>query len=264
MADGENHPMYPQLNTIPLGLARPKAKPAHAKLPKHIGVVIGGQNHWSRTRSVPSGVAATAGVQRALETLDFCVQRRIAHLTLYVFPDNIHTAAGDSGANVLALFLRHMKTVLRTLRSWRVRLRIAGDLASLPATLRQLIREAESLTCRNTGLTLTLSINGARPWDMTKAFKTWQSSQAAGVAHDPRSDNLKPFMLQAQIADPDLVVRTGGNIPSEHSMVWETRQTSLYFTDTPWPDFDTQALARALEWFAQDDRPSGIQVGAQS
>ena len=71
-------------------------------------------------------------------------------------------------------------------------------------------------------------------------------------------------LLAAQIADPDLVVRTGGNIPSEHSMVWETRQTSLYFTDTPWPDFDTQALARALEWFAQDDRPSGIQVGTQS
>lgn len=260
MAEGGNNLMYPDQNTIPLGLSRRKARPAHAKLPKHIGLVIGGQNRWAQTRSVPFGIAVTASVQRALETLDFCVQHRVSFLTLYVFPRHIQTAAGASGANVLALFERHMKAVLRTLTAWRVRLRIAGDLGTLPVSLRQFIRETEALTCRNTGATLTLSIDGARPWDMPKAFKTWQKNPLGGDAFARPSDNLQPYMLQAQIADPDLVIRTGGNIPSEHSMVWETRQTALYFTDTPWPDFDTQALAQALQWFGLEERPCGEQI----
>ena len=252
--------MYLQPATIPLGLPPRSARPLSPTRPTHLGIVVGGLNRWAQQHNVPEGTALAIGLQRALRVVDFCCEQRIPQLSLYIFPSDLRVSAGAASGNVLALLMHHMASVLESFRTLGVRFRIAGDTGQLDAQLRRFLMAAEAQLADNTCLTLTLSIDGARYWDVNKAFLHWQAQHANCPLVSPDAEAFRPYALQAQMPDPELLIRTGGAIPSTRSMLWQTEQTALYFTDALWPDFGPPALAKAMRWYGQSDRGPGIQV----
>lgn len=252
--------MHPQPNTVPMGLMQPKPAVAQRPLPRHIGLMACGLARWSSKLGVTYGVGTATAVQRFLELTDFCVQRHIEALTLYVFPSDVGNLDGEAGQNTLSLFLRHLEAVARTLHSWRIRLRVVGETSLLPDALTQLILDTENKTQHNQGLDLTISLNGAQLGDVGKAFKAWQQNHEQTRSGNLLARALKPLELPLTGLEPDFVIRTGSGLPLGHPLIWETSKTSLYYTTALWPDFDTRCLARALHWFSQEDRPVGTQV----
>jgi undecaprenyl diphosphate synthase len=256
--------MHTQPHTIPLGLI-PPWPPAVERpgQPRHLGIVVSGHRRWARLQGLPSETAMAMGLQRAIEAVDCCIHRRIPQLTLYVFTSDMLAALGSGAPGVLAVFLNHLQGLVTSLQGRGVRLRIAGDMEPMNEHLRQLILDAEMCLAGNTELALTISIDGVRDWDLSKAFKHWQANTPAHSVLPLETEALQPYVMQAQRPDPNLVIRTGGPIPRDNAMVWHTEETALYFTHVLWPDFGSNALAKALRWFSQDNRPAGIEIRPQ-
>ncbi|WP_439114151.1 undecaprenyl diphosphate synthase family protein [Hydrogenophaga sp.] len=252
--------MYLQPATIPMGLPPRNAHPPSPPRPNHLGVVVGGLSSWAKQHHVPEGTALAIGLQRAMRAVEFCCEQRIQHLSLYVFPAELRVPAGPGSDNVMALLMQHLATVVDSLREQRVRFRIAGNTNRLNVPLRRFLMGAEAQLAQNTRLTVTLSIDGARYWDVNTAFQHWQKQHANCRLVLPDADAFRPYALQAQMPDPDLLIRTGGAIPGRQPMLWQTDQTALYYTDAMWPDFGPQALSKALRWYGQKDRSAGIEV----
>jgi undecaprenyl diphosphate synthase len=214
---------------IPRGADAMAETPA---LPRHLGIVLYGFRRWSQdhARPGPSGLArCTAGWVKIVRR---CLTLPVHRLTLYVFADDLsgQVASNSTGA---ALFQQHLRRSLLTLFDEGVRLRIQGDIGRLDEALQRLCLAAQDQSAAHRGLTLTLAFDGCQ---------------------------TPPGPGGSRSAQPELVIRTGGPLPANQSMFWDTAETALYVDDTPWPDFSPQAFSAALDWFARPDRLPAVRA----
>lgn len=252
--------------TIPLSLKLPKmAAPAVA--PEHLGIVVSGHRHWARVQSrlksadLPGTSAMLQGLHRSMETIELCLKRRIQRLTLYVFTADFHLDAGADQEQSTELLLEFLRGMTKSLHFRGVSLRVVGDTQPLSPHLRRLAQLAEQETLCNSTLQVIVSLDGAPTWDMGLAFRTWQASLPPhGQWTGQERASLDHHVMRATLPDPHLVIRTGGQIPGGHGMVWNTSRTALYFTDVPWPAFGQRHLHHALRWYSKPNRPAGVQV----
>lgn len=219
--------MFIQPDTVPLGLQAQATTGADQRTrPEHIGLVLGGHRQWSNLHQLPKGAALARAMGSLLEIVHYCMARKTRRLTLFVFRDDIWPDTSRHNPNVAALTLRFLKTTLTTLNAKGVRIRVSGDFARLHDPLRTLAVHAEEITAGNTGMELVFAIDG----------------------HQGQID--------AVFADPpvELLVRTGGHLPVDHPMLWDTAETALYVTELSWPELGLGTFRAALEWFRRPDR----------
>jgi len=219
--------MFIQPDTVPLDL-QPQATTGtdQRTRPEHIGLVLGGHRQWSSVHQLPKGAALARAMGSLLEIVHYCISRKTRRLTLFVFRDDIWPDTSRHNPNVAALTLRFLKTTLTTLNAKNVRIRVVGDFAQLQEPLRTLVVHAEEITAENTGMELVFAIDG----------------------HQGRIDEVS-------VAPPvELVVRTGGHLPVDHPMLWDTAETALYVTGLSWPELGLGTFRAALEWFRRPDR----------
>ncbi len=138
-----------------------------------------------------------------------------------------------------------------------IRLRVIGDTSPFDKPLRDLFKEVQALTVHNTGLTLTVAVNYGGRWDMLQAFRRWM---AANPAADPDAISeaaIEPFLSTSGLPDPDLLIRTGGEVRVSNFMLWQMAYTEMYFTDLLFPAFTPKRMDEAISWFGTRDRRFG-------
>ena len=229
-------------------------KPATG-VPRHIAVIMDGNGRWARKRLMPRVAGHRKGVEALREVIRACAERGVSHLTVFAFSSENWRRPQEEVTLLMELFLRALENEVAKLHENQIRFRVIGDLSGFSERIQALIRDAEALTRDNTRLTLTVAANYGGRWDIVQAVKKLMLSGTA-----PGAINETTLAEQLSIADmpePDLFIRTGGEQRISNFLLWQLAYTELYFTDALWPDFDAAALDAAIASYCTRERRFG-------
>ncbi|KAA2286249.1 polyprenyl diphosphate synthase [Arenimonas fontis] len=229
-------------------------------LPRHLAIIMDGNGRWAERRHRPRTFGHRAGARAVRICIDFCLARGIPALTLFAFSsENWKRPAEEVGA-LMRLFMRTLDTEVDELARRGVGLRFIGERAAFPQEIRERMARAEAATAGNTGLVLTLAIGYGGRWDIARACRELAAEAAAGRL-DPASIDeslLASRLGLAGLPEPDLFIRTGGDMRISNFLLWQLAYTELWFTQTLWPDLDEALLERALSDYARRERRFGL------
>lgn len=244
--------------TIPMGLYRsmtalvgPKRKPGH------LAFVLQGHRQWALSTNLPYTDVVGAAAGRLLELIDFCAARGLGKVSIHFFSDDICRLPPGGNVEVVRTFMRYITAGAHNLHRNDVKLQFDGSLQGLDRLTRGLLHDVARRTQLNTGMQLVVSVDSPQ---MGSCKRRTGCAPDSSTPASSQAGIKKPD----QCAEPDFVIRTGGPLPVHRSVLWDTQQTSLYFTDTLWPNFDAKALREALDWFSRPNRAVGIQLDTRN
>jgi undecaprenyl diphosphate synthase len=229
-------------------------------LPEHIAIVMDGNGRWAEARGEPRTFGHRAGIEPVRVTIRECSRLGVGALTLFAFSSENWRRPETEVSTLMAIFMDALDREVEELHANQVRLRVIGNRQRLSVRLQQRIAEAEALTAANTGLKLQVAVSYGGRWDVLEAARRL-AEQAASGALRPSEIDEERFARELQLADlpdPDLFIRTGGDHRISNFLLWNIAYAELFFTDTLWPDFGVAELAEAMEDFSQRERRFGL------
>ena len=235
-------------------------QPAAVSQPRHIAIIMDGNNRWAKARGLGGGAGHRAGAEAAREVVFSCVDRKIEYLTLFAFSSENWLRPNREVKGLMALFLSVLRRhEIRQMHERNVRLQFIGNRESFAPRLLKNMIEVENLTRNNTGTVVTVAADYGGQWDIAQAARTLARQVQAGQLNP---EDIDPASLQQAIClgdapPPDLCIRTGGERRISNFLLWQLAYTELYFTDCYWPDFDDSELQSALDDFSQRKRRYG-------
>ncbi len=236
-----------------------QAEARSAKIPRHVAIIMDGNGRWAKRRNRPRFYGHRAGVEAVEEVLQACANRGVEMLTLFAFSsENWHRPTQEVRL-LIDLFKSVLSNRLDRLQERNVRLRIIGARDRFPESLRAEIARAEALTANNRGMVLVVAANYGGRWDIAQAAKQVAIKVVKG---EIMIDSITPEVLAAHLSladlpEPDLFIRTGGEQRLSNFLLWQLAYTEFYFTDTLWPDFDEAAFSLAIDTFIRRERRFG-------
>lgn len=230
-----------------------------ANVPRHVAIIMDGNNRWAKARGLPGPAGHKAGVEAIRSVLKACETHGVEALTLFAFSSENWRRPPREVSALMALFLSYLRREVRELNASGVRVRIIGDRERFVPRLRAQIEQAEALTRNNTRTTLVIAADYGGQWDIAQAARAIACDVQAGkLAPDAITpDVFDRYTCLADLPKPDLCIRTGGEHRISNFLLWQAAYTELYFTDIFWPDFDGEALQAALLDYSQRMRRFG-------
>ena len=226
-------------------------------LPQHIAVIMDGNRRWASQRSLPKAIGHARGAKRVRSLVEACAARGVRYLTLFAFSTENWKRPIDEVTSLMGLFLLYLQKEASDMHKNGVCLKIIGDRRAFDERLQKLMANVEAMTAHNSKITLSIAANYGGRWDMLQAMQAWHASNPGAPASALTEDALRPHLSLAGAPDPDLLIRTGGELRISNFMLWQSAYTELYFTPTLWPDFNAESLDQALAWYAQRERRFG-------
>jgi len=232
---------------------------ANEGLPRHIAIIMDGNGRWAQKRYLPRAAGHQAGVKTVRDIVDYCARHAIEVLTLFAFSSENWRRPKEEVSLLMRLFMATLQREVNKLDENGIRLRFIGDRNAFSPQLQEKIIAAERQTENNTGMNLVVAANYGGRWDMCQAMRKIAAKvRMDELAVDDIDENLVNGQLSiADLPEPDLFIRTGGEKRVSNFLLWQLAYTELYFTDTLWPDFDQQCLQQAIEDFSTRERRFG-------
>lgn len=229
-------------------------------VPRHIAIIMDGNGRWAQQRLLPRAVGHHAGVKAVRKIVEYCAaDPQIEVLSLFAFSSENWRRPETEVTLLMRLFLTTLQDEIDKLHKNNIRLRFIGDRTAFDSALQQKMTEGELKTQHNRALTLVIAANYGGRWDMTQACKIVSQRVASGEL-SPCAINetiLNQHLCLADLPEPDLFIRTGGEQRVSNFMLWQLAYTELYFTQTLWPDFNQAALQEAITSFKSRQRRFG-------
>ncbi len=229
------------------------------KLPTHVAVIMDGNGRWANRRSQPRHAGHRAGAKAVRTTVEAAARRGVPYLTLFAFSSENWRRPPDEVGTLMTLFLEALQREIDDLHRNNVRLRFIGARRQLAPKLVRKIEAAEKRTHANDGLTLTVAVAYGGRWDIVQAAAQLARRIEAGEMRSSDVDEARfaeGLALQG-LPDPDLLIRTGGELRISNFLLWNLAYAELYFCDCLWPDFTEQEFDRALSAYASRQRRYG-------
>lgn len=225
---------------------------ASVAVPHHMAIVMDGNGRWARKRFMPRLAGYREGLEALKRCVQACAQRGIKVLTVFAFSSENWNRPVDEVSGLMDLLLKAVTKEVPQLHAQGIQLHFAGERGALSATMRHALAEAEKTTARNQKLILNVCVNYGGRWDMAQA-----AAKLARQGQAITEESLQQALALSHVADPDLLIRTGGEQRISNFLLWQCAYSELYFTDTLWPEFDEQALDAALRDFQRRERRFG-------
>ena len=229
-------------------------------MPRHVAIIMDGNNRWAKGRSLPGPAGHRAGVEAVRGVLRACQHHGVEVLTLFAFSSENWGRPMPEVRALLALLSRYLRNEVRELHKDQIRLRFIGQRERFSPRLQRLMQQSESLTAANTGATVVIAVDYGGQWDIAQAVQK--------LAQQVREGSLQPGDITPELIDrnvsisdlprPDLCIRTGGDARISNFMLWHFAYSELYFTNTLWPDFGELEFARALADYSRRERRFGL------
>jgi len=216
-----------------------------------------GNGRWAQTRHMPRTVGHAKGAAGVRALVEQCAKLGIKYLTLFAFSTENWNRPADEVSTLMGLFVQYLEKEMDVLAAAGVRLKVVGDVAGFPAELQTRIHAAEDTTQDNQAITLAVAANYGGRWDVVQAIKNWQTANPSLSVASITQEQLAQFLSTADMPDPDLLIRTGGEQRISNFLLWQSAYAELYFTDVLWPEFDQAELKKALHWYAKRERRFG-------
>ncbi len=224
---------------------------AHA-VPHHVAIVMDGNGRWASKRFLPRIAGHKQGVEALKRIVRACAQRGIAVLTVFAFSSENWNRPADEVSGLMELLAMALSREVAQLQRDGVRLHFVGARDGLSERVQKGLREAEQQTAGNGLLTLNVCFNYGGRWDIAQA-----AARLAAAGTPISEENLSQAMALAHSPDPDLLIRTGGEMRLSNFLLWQCAYSELSFSDLLWPDFGEAALDAALSEYASRERRFG-------
>ncbi len=231
----------------------------NVSLPRHVAIIMDGNGRWAAARKLPRHAGHKAGISALRACVQACTTRGIGALTVFAFSSENWGRPAEEVSLLMGLFVDALDQEVDELHANGVRLRFIGDRQRLSVRLQSYLASAEARTAANERLSLNIAMSYGGRWDITGAVRQLAAQCAAGGlrAADITEEQVAQALALADLPDPDLFVRTGGERRISNFLLWNLAYTELYFTDCLWPDFDAAALDEALAFFEARERRFG-------
>jgi undecaprenyl diphosphate synthase len=216
------------------------------RIPAHIAIIMDGNGRWATDRGLDRTFGHKAGLDTVKKITAECARLGVKYLTLYTFStENWNRPAYEIEA-LMGLVLGFIEMELFTDNN--VKFRMMGDLARLPKSVQEKIHYMEDLTAKNDGMTMVVAMSYSSKWEITKAVRDIAAEVKAGKLSpdDISEDTINSHLLTNFMPDPELLIRTGGELRISNYLLWQCAYSEFYFCDTYWPDFDEAALHKAI------------------
>lgn len=225
---------------------------AVVQMPRHIAIVMDGNGRWATKRFLPRLAGHRQGVQSLRRCVQACVQRAIAALTVFAFSSENWGRPAEEVSGLMELLALALAREVPAMHAQGVRLHFVGARAGLSPKVCEGLREAEALTAANQKLVLNICFNYGGRWDIA------QAAQSLVQRGEPITEHsLNAAMALAHVPDPDLLIRTGGEMRISNFLLWQAAYSELYFSAALWPDFDEKALDEAIAAYQGRQRRFG-------
>lgn len=227
--------------------------------PVHVAIIMDGNGRWAQRSSLKRVSGHKKGVDTLRDIVRVCGEKGIENLTVFAFSSENWQRPEDEVSYLMKLFLKALGREAKELNENNVRLRVIGDRNKFADELIRQMEAVEQLTRNNFGLNFNLATDYGGRWDMVEACRVVAAQVAAGqlVPDDIGESTIAQHLSLAELPDPDLLIRTGGESRISNFMLWQLAYSELYFTDILWPDFSVVHFDEALNWYATRVRRFG-------
>lgn len=215
-------------------------------VPRHIAIIMDGNGRWAAERGKPRSFGHQAGVDTVRRITSECTRLGVRYLTLYTFStENWNRPAGEVAA-LIGLVLSSLEDEIFMKNN--VRFRVIGDIGRLPEEVRRKLAETEEHTAGNTAMTMVVALSYSARWEITRAVRNiaGRVAEKALSPDDIDEDMVSENLVTSFMPDPDLLIRTGGEVRVSNYLLWQIAYSELYFCDTYWPDFSEDDLHKAI------------------
>ncbi len=230
-----------------------------SRVPEHVAIIMDGNGRWAESRGLSRGEGHKAGVRAVREAITTCNDIGVRYLTIYSFSTENWKRPKTEVTGLMDLFAKTMNKEIDGLDDEKVRIALLGRVDALPLTTRTIFKQAAKRTAKNTGMTLAIAVNYGSRLEIADAAAILAREAVEGKI-DP--DDITPelfeqYLYTPDIPDPDLLIRTSGELRLSNFLLWQLAYSEFYITDKLWPDFDRYELLRALLSFQDRNRRFG-------
>ena len=229
------------------------------KMPTHIAIIMDGNGRWAKSRFLPRTAGHKAGVETIRKVVKEADRLGIKYLTLYAFSTENWKRPKLEVDALMNLLVTYLKNEIDELHKNNVKLTAVGDFEKLPEACVRELHSAMDKTKDNTGVHLNLALNYGGRNDIREAVVELAKEYKEGKIslEDITEENIKKHLSTGEIPDPDLVIRTSGEQRLSNFLLWDVAYSEFYYTDIHWPDFDGEALEKAIYTYQKRDRRFG-------
>lgn len=231
-----------------------------SKVPAHVSIIMDGNGRWAAERGKERTFGHVEGVESVRDIVEAAIDEGVSYLSLYAFSEENWNRPGDEVSTLMKLMMKSVKGEYDTFMKNGVRFRVLGNRARLNPLLDKAISSLEEATKDNTRLTMIAFISYSGRWDILQAAKKVAAKKASDPSFDPEAmtpEDFSKYLVTSEIPDPDLIIRTSGELRISNYLLWQGAYSEFYFTDVLWPDFRRGEFRKALEAYAARDRRYG-------
>ncbi len=229
------------------------------KLPNHIAIILDGNGRWAKAKGMPRSYGHIVGCDNLEKMCDIMADMGIRYLTVYAFSTENWKRSADEIKVLMDLFRKYLKRCERKAERNHMRVKIIGDTSALEPDIQESIRELEGMSAGYDRMFFQIALNYGGRDEIERAVTRLADDVRAGKIPEGRirGDVFEQYLDTAGIPDPDLLIRTSGEMRLSNFLLWQLAYTEFYFTDTAWPDFHKPDLMKAIEKYNSRDRRYG-------
>ena len=236
-------------------------------VPQHVAIILDGNGRWARAKGMPRNYGHAQGSKNVERICEEAWRMGIKYLTVYAFSTENWNRPKDEVDALMSLLRNYMKTCLKTAAKNDMKVRVIGDISRLDEDIRKRILDLEEATKENGGLNFQIAINYGSRDEILRTVRRIADDCVAGKIKTEAIDEeiFEHYLDTHDIPDPDLMIRTSGELRLSNYLLWQLAYTEFYFTDVPWPDFTKEELLKAIEQYnARDRRYGGVKEEKQN
>ncbi len=229
-----------------------------AQIPTHVAIIMDGNGRWATQRGLPRTAGHVEGVANVKHVTEVCSNLGVKYLTLYTFSTENWNRPQDEVMAIMNLLVDNMD--LSLFMDNNVRFRMIGGVERLPEKVQEVVLDFEEKTAGNTGMTAVVALNYSSRWEITETMKQAVKQAAEGQLkpEDITESYICSHLQTHFMPDPDLLIRTGGELRISNYLLWQCAYSEFYFCDTYWPDFHEEELYQAIATYQQRQRRFGL------
>ena len=229
-----------------------------AQIPTHVAIIMDGNGRWATQRGLPRTAGHVEGVANVKHITEVCSNLGVKYLTLYTFSTENWNRPQDEVMAIMNLLVDNMD--LSLFMDNNVRFRMIGGVERLPEKVQEVVLDFEEKTAGNTGMTAVVALNYSSRWEITETMKQAVKQAAEGQLkpEDITESYISSHLQTHFMPDPDLLIRTGGELRISNYLLWQCAYSEFYFCDTYWPDFHEEELYQAIATYQQRQRRFGL------
>jgi undecaprenyl diphosphate synthase len=227
------------------------------RLPKHVSIIMDGNGRWAKLRGKERVYGHFEGVESVRACMETAVELGIEYLSVYAFSEENWNRPQEEVMTLMELMMKAMEQELTNFMEHKVRFMVLGNRARLSEGLNATIDRISTETKNNTGTTFILFLSYSGKWDILQAAKKAAATLTPEQFQQMEIKDLDSYLVTAGIPDPDLLIRTSGELRISNYLLWQTAYSEFYFTEVLWPDFRKPQFMEALEAYASRDRRYG-------